>query len=239
MAIHRIAMVGGLSVLLAGCTSSGLSPREVHGQDYSTYVYSMYDAPANAAPAKPVQLPATVAVAQIGEVAPPTAMLDVLRKDQQFSLVQSVPGVDDVAAQADVPPDRVIAAKREARVQSDRMLRYARDLGTRYLFLFGGTVDRSTTGTRMSLADVTIVGAFIVPSKSVKGEARASGSLIDVETGRVILSVSADSSKEILSATAAQDGNEIKMLHDLRDDVTVKLARQLTQRIKEKSALGG
>src|SRR3954453_2944754 len=73
-------------VLLAGCATGGLSPRETAQQNYSSFVYSLYDMPAPAGareetsrtPARLV-LPARVAVVQVGEVAPPQAFLAKLR----------------------------------------------------------------------------------------------------------------------------------------------------------------
>src|SRR5439155_12462927 len=80
---------------LAGCTSNGLSPREVRGRDYSSYVLSMYDpdvrasAGQDAAQPPAVATPARIAVAQVGEVAPPLEMLEVLRRDRlAFASVQ-------------------------------------------------------------------------------------------------------------------------------------------------------
>src|SRR5688500_14029171 len=109
----RVCGIVALVALIAvGCTSSGLSPREVRGQDYAGYVYSMYDAaalPANknaalgattatAAPRKPLVTPAKVAVAQLGEVAPPTALMDKLRADTAaFASVQPTSGAIDIA----------------------------------------------------------------------------------------------------------------------------------------------
>ncbi len=239
MSCVRMVLGIGLACLAGGCVSSGLSPREVRGQDYSTQVFSMYDGPGGAEGPRTLTLPADVVVAQLGEVAPPSAMMERLRKDANFSLVQPIPGLVDLEGRmrfGGVPADRVGEAHRLAQAQSERMLRYAKDLGAKYLFLFGGTLDQSTTGTRMSLANATIVGAFVVPSDSVKGTVRGSGALVDVATGRVVLSVSADSSREILSAPAARIGNEQKLARDLRDDVTIKLAEQLCARVKEKVA---
>ena len=39
------------------------------------------------------------------------------------------------------------------------------------------------TGTALSLADLTIMSAYLVPSRTVKGEATASGLLVDVRNG--------------------------------------------------------
>ena len=99
----RHSLVASLVLLLAsslvGCESSGLSMRETPGRDYAAYALIAHDLPpvtdaAGAAePARPVTLPARLAVAQLGEIAPPTSMIDALRAARQtFSAVTTVPG---------------------------------------------------------------------------------------------------------------------------------------------------
>ena len=232
---------------LIGCTSSGLSPREVRGQDYATYVYSMYDPLATgsaesagvpAAAPKQVTTPAKVAVAQLGEVAPPAAMLEALRKDQgTFTSVQPIPGVIDIGyvpGQRGTPTE--YSARQVAAEQGQRMRRYASDVGADYLFLFGGTVDEATTSTPMTLANATIIGMWLVPSEKVQAQIRASGSLIDVKSGQVVLAVSADSNKSRISPSVAKESDRLDLLKSMRDDVVKQLADQLSARVKERSA---
>jgi regulator of extracellular matrix RemA (YlzA/DUF370 family) len=113
------------------------------------------------------------------------------------------------------------------------MLRYTRDIGADYLFLFGGTIDHATTGTGLSLADVTVVGMFAVPSKRISAEGRASGILIDARTGRVVLAVGASHSDSRMAPTAAQESDELKLLTGVRDELTKQLAEQLKARAHE------
>lgn len=251
-----VAAAGGVLLAVAGCESSGLSPREVRGQDYATYVFSMTDPLAEPGarspglgalsqssdatkPAKPLQTPAKIAVAQLGEVAPPAKMLDELRKDQAvFASVQPIPGLIDVAGERDVrgrPQD--FSAQQSAQQHLERMRHYARDIGADYLFIYGGTVDHATTASPLILANATIIGAFIVPGEVIQADARASGSLIDVETGRVVLSVSSDAADRRRASSVAKAGDEIKMLESLRNELVTKLADQLRDRIREHVAI--
>ena len=252
-AVPHVAL-GVLVLVLAGCETTGLSPREVRGQDFSTYVMALYEPPVAAprgapqpgryeTPA-PLRLPLRVAVAQVGEVAPPQAVLDVLRKDPSaFASVQPTPGAAEfhgesayAASRATDPAGQV---RRAAQQHLERMRRYARDLGAEYLFLYGGTIDHATTGTPLGAADLTIVGAFLVPSKRIAGVARASGALIDVRSGRVVVSVSADAEDTRLAPSFSREAGELKMLKTLRDDVVVKLSGQLAARVKSEASLGG
>lgn len=256
----RTALLAAAAVgvaALVGCTSSGLSHREVRGQDFATYAFSMYDpsqftepADATTGPAaarQPVATPARIAVAQVGEVAPPDLMVEKLRQDQSaFASVQPMPAVVDTAPHA--PPyhapqyhassaaaqerPRDYSTQQAAREHAQRMRRYARDVGAQYLFLYGGTLDRATTGTGARIADVTIIGAFIVPSQKLEATATASGSLIDVETGRAVLSVSAQARQERMAASAEVQKKELELLTSLRAEVIGELAAQLAEQIK-------
>jgi hypothetical protein len=137
------------------------------------------------------------------------------------------------------PADYAAQTRRAAHVHIDRLRAYARDLRADYVFIFGGTIDRANTGTALSAADLTIVGGFFVPSRRIQGIARASGALVDVESGRVVLSVSADSQQKSLAPSFAQENSEIKMLTKLRDEVSLELAEQLTAGVKSEAAAGG
>ena len=235
---------------LAGCASSGLSHREVRGQDYATYVFAMTEpAPGTVSPglgalagdvdatqpARPLKTPARVAVAQLGEVAPPLAMMEKLRAEPElFSSVQPIPGLMDVAAEMDPrgkPHD--YSAQKNAQAHAARMRKYARDIGADYLFLYGGTIDRATTASPLILANATIVGAFVVPGEVIQATARASGSLIEVQSGRVVLSVAADGHERKRASSVAREGDEIKVMETLRDEVIDELAEQLKARLKE------
>ena len=79
------------SALLAGCASSGLSPR-TGSLDYADFIYERSDrvAPASEVPAP--RLPTNLAVAQLGENAPPSALIDSLKqRPDLFSSVQPIP----------------------------------------------------------------------------------------------------------------------------------------------------
>src|SRR3954447_18982860 len=224
-----------------GCVENGLSLRERPGQDFSRYAMSFYQtAPEEVGPRKPLVLPARIAVAQIGEVAPPQAMLEALRNDKgAFAMVQSVPATPDIVqGWSRDPAQQHDVENAAAKGQASRMLRYARDIGADYLFLFGGTIDHATTGTGLSLADVTIIGAFTVPSKRISAEGRASGILIDARSGRVVLAVGASHNDSRMAPTASQEGDELKLLTAVRDELTKQLAEQLKARAHDAAEAG-
>ena len=272
--MRRSLLAGALCVApLAGCASTGLSPREASQQNYSSFVYSLYDDPAQAGareaggeaehPPGRLKVPARVAVAQLGEVAPPEAFLEKLRaKPELFSRVQGISGITPstgLAADAapaqyanyrydsstggyvagpPTPPPAPPDPRERVRRDVAGMQRFARDIGADYLLVVGGTIDHATHGNALSILDLTIVGAFVVPSKEISAKATAAGALIDLETGRVVLTASADASKGGLAATATQDGGELGVLRRARDEVVDKLAASLVAECQRRQVAG-
>jgi hypothetical protein len=238
--------VAGVS--LVGCDSSGLSPREVPGRTQAALLYDLYDqelASASAAPAKPLRLPANVAVVQVGEVAPPDSMLNVLRKDPAvFARVETLPGAEPFVPQPDfsgwsgnrwgqaAPP----AQTAPRRPTLAAMRRLAADVGLDYVLLVGGTIDHGSSGTPLSLFDITIVGGFLVPSRETRATARASAALIDVPTGRVILNSSAEAHDHSLVPAASVEGERVKLLESVRDAVVANLGAQVLADTRTRAA---
>jgi hypothetical protein len=268
---HRLVAGSALLALLGGCASSGLSPRETEKQNYSSFVYALYEQPGDQAGAReeggdaartpPRLTPAArVAVAQVGEVAPPQAFMDKLRaRPEVFSRVEGISGMpgagrvevpeppqpapqpaygyrfdQNLGAYVIGPPINVPAtapAPRDPRDHVRRdvaaMRRLARDMGMDYLLVLGGTVDNATTTNNLSILDLTIVGAFVVPSREINAKATAAAALVDAKTGRVLLTASADASKGGLATAASTDSGELDVLRKVRYDVANKLAESV------------
>src|SRR6266446_5303494 len=92
-----------VSILAAGCTF-GRSHNERPAQTYPTFIMSLYD-DAKPQRATPPVAPMRVAVAQVGELAPPQAMLDHLRQNKaMFQRVEGIPAVFDDYSQSGVLP---------------------------------------------------------------------------------------------------------------------------------------
>src|SRR3954471_24177007 len=94
----RYLFTSMLMVCAAGCTH-GLSERETRTQNYSAFILSLYDQPVQQARPAALVAPMRVAIAQVGELAPPQAMLTQLRnKPELFMRVEGIPGVFEEAA---------------------------------------------------------------------------------------------------------------------------------------------
>jgi hypothetical protein len=219
--------------ILAGCESSGLSPREAGTGTYSTYLYSLYDdqsvQPAMDAQA-PLRTPLRVGVAQVGEVAPAQAVVERLRREPAlFASVQPVPAVLDSTGGRERPDPA------EARRRLRLMRQHAQDLGMDYLLLYGGTMDYGSQQTPAGVMDLTIIGAWVVPSKDVKAVGRASASLLDVRSGRVVLSASAEGERKRWVPTMTAEGAQVEVLKGLRDEVVGRLAEEVVGRVRERA----
>jgi hypothetical protein len=224
--------------LVAGCASDGLSPRETPGRDYSLYVNSMYELPASHTRRAPAELrfPTQLAVAQIGEVAPPAEMLRELRKQTTlFARVEGLPGTTsapvDRHARWNLDDNAPAAGARE---HLRGMCRLARDMGLTHLLVFGGTIDHATNTTGLAAADLTIIGAFVMPSREIRATARASAALIDVESESVVLIASADNDRTKLTPAIGQDNDRLKLMQSMRDtlidELTTNFIAQCSQR---------
>lgn len=235
----RLCAVGALAVVLTGCVTTGLSTRETRGQNYSTFLYALYDTqePMDTTSHPTVKLPVKVAVAQIGEVAPPQAMLEALRKDVGlFRTVEGIPGVFELTRtdrwEPGNAPESAQDAKSRAQAQVTQMVRVAKDLGMDALFLYGGSMDYGARQTGWAVLDWTIVGGYVVPSQELKGTARASGALVDVSSGRVLFVVSAEAQQRRHAATLTVEGAQDRLLDTLREETITTLTRQLIERLR-------
>jgi hypothetical protein len=232
------------TVVLGGCARAGLSPREQGNTNYTVYLMSLYDsanAGAQGAAVQPqaLRLPARVAVAQIGEVAPPQELIEYLRG--QPDLFARVEGVPDMASGMELYRGQESAEGVRQRVNHEvqRMQRFARDLGMDYLFLYGGNVDYGTRQSGLSVLDLTIVGAYVVPSRKVEAYARASGALVDLNTGRVAVVSTADAREGKLASAVTEDDAQQAVLAELRGDVIGKLGEQFVADLRRWTGAGG
>jgi len=236
--MRKFGIVGaGCAVLVAGAggCSFGAS-RSGQGADYAKYVYALYDDPSGGptASASSPAFPIGVAVAEIGELGPPTDLLEALRKDTRcFRRVAGIPGIADGDFRLDpyavraTPDCDVRPVPAGTRVALRRLERIARDTGMDYLLLLGATVDSRTRPTPASILDLTIVGAYVVPSNDLSAQARASAVLLDLRTERVVMTSGAAASDNTFAPSVSNAGAQDQLSRSLRDTVYKQLVRQI------------
>ncbi len=214
--------------LLAGCASAGLSPHETAAVSYPNYILSLESATTGPASApEKIVTPIRLAVAQIGEDAPPETLLDKLAG--QKTLVASVTGLP-------LPDENQLSYGRFGRQAADYASRVkavcglARVAGADYIFIVGGSLDSWQQNNLLSVLDATIVGAAIVPAAKIHVEGRGAGVLISTATCRPVLFVSADTHISGMSPDFLVDGKTAALDAQVRDQLAAKLTdRFLTQ----------
>jgi len=232
MRIFKQTAVLLMMLVLAGCQSTGLSLREKGSFNYSNFIYGLYGGE-KGAESEPKDLirPIRVAVAQIGETAPPENMMKKL-KEEHYLVDRAVPipaGAFDF--NFDNEKDEIV-------VMTDRMREMAKDLGVDYVFLFGGSADYGKESNFLQFFDITLVGAYVLPSYKHTAEGRASGALIDAKTGRVQFIVNSEGrvSRHTPSYFSYFDlygsSGDTKVLTLLRDDLVTKLSDAFIEELK-------
>ena len=237
----KAAVVCAAAVLAGGCASqSGLSKNDAGGQAMPMLMYTAANS-AQMDVTGPIQItvPAKVGVAQMGEIVPPEPMLVGLRTHPElFSRVAPISGSlsvgRDVSAANRYGGDTTAVPSGQAG-QLGQMRRDAAGLDLDYLLVFGGQIDHGNQGTGLQLLDLTIVGAFIVPSHGVSVDGRAAGSLIEVKTGRVVQSYAAQSKGTGAAPTAflaaIEEGSVQKNREELVDKLMADVVTQMTEEL--------
>ena len=243
------AIVAAAVLCGGGCVSDGLSPRQTSTQDYSTLVYSGYPAGAGGdgiattqsaakdagmlVAEKPVQIhgPISVAIVQAGEISPPQGMIDELQaRGELFSRVQGLPEVRAI------PIAGAWRGRADGQSAIGLMRQASLDAGADYLLFIGGTIDHGTEATPLSLMDLTIVGAWLVPSRLIHATGKVSASLIDARTGRVVMVVSGEAERTGMAPSVLLDGAEERTVKTVRDDLVRNLTKKFVASVEQRKA---
>jgi hypothetical protein len=83
------------------------------------------------------------------------------------------------------------------------------------------------SGTPLSMADLSIVGMFVVPSRHVKAEGVANALLLDVRNGYPYGTASARADDQTLVPTIGSDARSGDLRRDVRTAAVVKLAGEV------------
>lgn len=216
-------------VFTTGCETPGMSRREQANVTYPSYILNLRPKPSSEAPAK-IVTPLRLAVVQVGEPAPPKAMLDRLQSNG--SLVASVVGLPSWSEGRCQTNNMELAADK---VKAVCLL--AQSVGADYVFLFGGNMDSWCDGNSMRFLDLTLVGAALVPSTKIYTEGKAAGTLIDAAAREATLLVSVDAKRTAQSPTWLADGKTDTLRAALRDDLNVSLADELLRTLIHRRTL--
>lgn len=209
-------------VVISGCYTTGLSMRERGSFNYTNLIYGLYEEDRSGTPeVEKFEKPIKLAVAQVGENTPPEAMLNVL--EEKRDLISKVAVIPAGGEETNYYSEQKAPKQEEFVKRMKTMRNLAQDLGTDYMFLFGGNADYGTSANWLQAFDITLIGGYLIPSNKIKAEGRAAGALIDVKTGSVIFIVNAEAEKQEHAPTF--------VAYDRQEDVVVKLRDELVDKI--------
>lgn len=222
-----------VTVLISGCYTTGLSLRESGSFNYSNFIYGLYGNETSVSEKdKKIERPIRLAVAQVGENVPQKIILEKLEGEQYLiSKVVPLPVGGNEPNYYNNKDNKNEIEEFEKRTVKMRQL--AKDLNADYIFLFGGSADIGATPNLFQFLDITIIGGFILPSNKIEAEGRASGALINVETGKVIFLVSSDAKVSSYAPTYILDGEQNQVLVKVRDGLVTKLADEFIQKLRQ------
>lgn len=206
--------------LLTGCETTGMSPHEHSGVDYPNYVLNLR--PDSTGPRARLNPPIHLAVAQIGESAPPSAMLDAL--SSRPDLIASVIGVPlpgNGQAYSYGYNKQTPAIDYASRIQA--VCRLAKESGADHVFLFGGDIDSWSEQNPLAILDLTIIGGMIFPGTKIELEGKTAGVLIDASTRQSVFLVNADDKISALSPDCFANDRTMGLRVQARDDLVKKL----------------
>ncbi len=215
--------------LLAGCETTGLSPRESSGVNYPNYILSLQSDSTNAP--QPVVAPIRLAVAQVGEDAPSDAMMAKLAG--QKTLVASVIGLPLPGQDVNYPTynNRQNGPVEDYAGHIKALRGLARASGADYIFLVGGSINSWQTRNPSSLLDITLIGAMVAPGTEIKAEGKGAGTLIDVATGAPVFFTSTEVRDTKLSPDDLAYGKTDDLRSRVRDELVGKLTDDLLAKL--------
>ncbi len=226
-------------------------PRGTYQVNYSALLLDFYRSDprmhqaASAAPLA-VKVPTRLAVAQLGELNAASNFLAELRTSPELlASVSSIPAVPpDLAGFYQYTEQSVSLGGTEKRsapqqgasdaltpkdfLQELRLM--SLDMGSDYLLVYGGSIDfRTKDEAILKLLDLTIVGAFIIPSEAHSLQGRAIGVLIDVKQNRIVLSTAADTASHGIASSRYSESALRNLITDIRVELQKNLAKEFVK----------
>ena len=102
-----------------------------------------------------------------------------------------------------------------------------------YVLTYEVSADRQGKANALSLADLTIIGMFVLPSRSIEVEATASGLLLDVRTGYPYATLSAYAEKKGVSRAVSQWSTTMDYADTAKERAVANLAVDLQDAMAE------
>lgn len=102
-----------------------------------------------------------------------------------------------------------------------------------YVITYEVTDTAESDGNALRLADLTILGLFILPSRNLKAEATASAILLDVRNGYPYLTGSTFADKDGLSTVIGKGDRKDKLKHAARQAAVLSIAEEFADGLRD------
>lgn len=224
-------------VLLTGCYTTGLSSRDPGGRGYDRMVYGYMNRQspeANADTPAEIELPVRLAVAQAGELAPPSELTEGLQ-----AYPDTVRRVIPLSLPAETGPhygrresEESIEKRFSRRV--DTLLRLARDQRADQLMILGGRVESRSVKSPLEIVNLLILPCFIVPTQKVEVDAHAAALVLDVKTGGVLATLGASTSASAFRPAAYARQAHTTLAKEQKPQLAEDLAREYVHAIRNR-----
>ncbi len=102
-----------------------------------------------------------------------------------------------------------------------------------YVITYEVTDTAKSDGNALRLADLTVLGLFVLPSRDLKAEASASAILLDVRNGYPYLTGSTFADKKAISTVVGKGDRKDKLRSAARQVAVSQIANEFASRLKE------
>jgi hypothetical protein len=229
----QITSVTLLTGLLAGCYTTGMSPREQGGNRYSELVYGFCERQEpDATDPETLHLPIRLGVAQIGETAPANELVDSLNRHPALvANVIKLPLAGNTENNRYYYQQPKPDSADEIRQQADTLRKLGQQMGADYILVVGGNIDSHVESSPIQILDMAIVPGVIIPSQKIEMSARVGGAFINAKNGRVEFLLTTTSETTNSCPTFYVDQKIEEMAMKQRSTLSKQLVEELASKI--------
>lgn len=245
MTLKRFAKLG-LAMAALAITGCETTAQYTSGQDYlSRYQTSDTasmttgngtdaDVRAIAAVEPDLRFPARIGLARIGEY----GRLSSVPMDEAESWRDAAEGLGPTFGEF-IPVSPLVANsvssfdRRKETTLIDHIRRGAARQHLDYVIAYEVSNLAESDGNALRLADLTVLGLFVLPSRNLKAEATASAILLDVRNGYPYLTGSTFADKKGISTAVGKGGRKDKLKNAARQVAVAQIAQEFAGGLKD------
>ncbi len=113
------------------------------------------------------------------------------------------------------------------------MRKLGKQLGATHILMVGGHVDSTTSSSPSEILDIAILPAFLLPSKKIEIEAKASAAFLEANSGQVLFLLNTTVQDHGYAPTQYASEKREKLSLQQRDVLSRKIVEALTAKLKQ------